>query len=105
QLPGETFQEALAGRIDGAILCRNMLDHTPRWAFVLGNIAAYAAVGCKLLLWTDLDHLGTADEGHYDITNDSASFKRLVEALGFRVIREHSAERAELNWGCFAEKV
>jgi hypothetical protein len=101
--PAEQLIPELLGRVDGAILCRNMLDHTPKWPFVLANISAYAAPGCRLLLWTDLDHHGEADEGHYEITSDTASFKRLVEQLGFSVVREHSSpDRPETNWGCFA---
>lgn len=103
--PAEELIEDLRQAIDGAIVCRNMLDHTPRWPFVLSNMAAYAALGCKLLLWSDLDHRGTADEGHYDITSDVDAFKRLVAQLGFRVLREYrSTQRVELNWGCFAER-
>src|SRR5579863_8811044 len=52
----DVFLPDLAGRIDGAIHCRNMLDHTPNWPFVLANISAYAAPGCHFLFWTDIDH-------------------------------------------------
>ncbi len=96
----------LVGQIDGAIYCRNMLDHTPLWPFVLSAISAYAAKGCKLLFWSDLDHFGMADEGHYDITNNENLFKQLIKQLGFDVIREYrDTERNTLNWGCFAEKI
>jgi hypothetical protein len=102
----ETFLPEYRAAIDGAIYCRNMLDHTPRWAFVLANISAYAARGCKLLLWTDLDHRGDADDGHYDLTDDEGAFKRLLVQLGFRVIREYRQQaRPTLNYGCFAEKL
>ena len=104
--PAEKLLLPLTGKIDGAILCRNMLDHTPRWPFVLSNIAAYAAKGCRLLLWTDLDHGGEADDGHYDITPDEAAFRRLVIQLGFSIVREYRHEdRIEKNWGCFAIKM
>jgi hypothetical protein len=100
----EVVPEAV-GKIDGAIYCRNCLDHTPHWPFILANMALYASPGCKLLLWLDLDHRGIADEGHYDITTDPAAFKRLIEALGFDIEREFEVtERHELNWGCFATK-
>ncbi len=95
----------LFGMVDGAIFCRNMLDHTPHWPFVLSLISSYAAKGCRLLLWTDLDHGGKANEGHYDITPDSDSFRRLIVSLGFRIEREcHNEKRADKNWGCFAVK-
>jgi hypothetical protein len=101
----EKFIPELVSKIDGAIYCRNCLDHTPKWAFILGNISQYAAPGCSLLLWLDLDHRGIADEGHYDITTEPEEFKRLLDAFGFDIVREYEdQERFELNWGCFAIK-
>ena len=101
----EVLITELVGKIDGALLCRNCIDHSPQWAFILSNISQYAAPGCKLLLWNDIDHKGTADEGHYDITTDPAAFQRLIEALGFEIVRTYTDEnRMELNWGCFAVK-
>lgn len=93
----------LVGRIDGAIYCRNCIDHSPMWPFILSNISNYAAPECRLLLWSDLDHRGKADDGHYDIVSDVPRFKNLVENLGFQIIREYQDQnRDELNWGCFA---
>jgi hypothetical protein len=101
----DIFLPELAGKIDGVIYCRNMLDHTPNWPFVLANISAYAAPGCHLFLWTDIDHRGTADEGHFDICSAQTSIKRMVEQLGFSVRREFNDDRRqELNWGCVATK-
>ncbi len=101
----EKFIPELVSKIDGAIYCRNCLDHTPKWAFILGNISQYAAPGCSLLLWLDLDHRGVADEGHYDITTEPEEFKHLLNAFGFDVVREYEdQERFEMNWGCFAIK-
>lgn len=95
----------LVGKIDGAIYCRNCIDHSPDWPFILSNISHYAATGCHLLLWNDIDHRGTADDGHYDITKDTNAFKRLIQALGFEIVREYQDRaRLELNWGCFAIK-
>jgi hypothetical protein len=97
--------EELVARVDGAILCRNVLDHTPSWPFVLETMASYALPGCRLLLWTDLDHHGTEDIGHYNIVRDVGAFKKLVTRFGFEIIREYQdVERRELNWGCLAIK-
>jgi hypothetical protein len=105
-LPAEELIPELVGRVDGAILCRNMLDHTPKWPFVLANMSTYAAAGCRLLLWTDLDHHGEADAGHYDITASPIEFERLIEQLGFKVLRRYACRaRREVNWGCFAVKL
>lgn len=101
----EVLIPELVGKIDGALLCRNCIDHSPQWAFILANISQYCAPGAKLLLWNDIDHKGTADEGHYDITTDHAAFGRLIESLGFEIVRTYTDEqRMELNWGCFAVK-
>jgi len=95
----------LQGKIDGAIYCRNCLDHSPHWPFILANISLFAAPGCKLLFWSDIDHGGEADEGHYDITSDTHAFRRLIDLFGFEVVREYQdTHRKELNWGCFAVK-
>ena len=102
----EVLIPELVGYIDGAIYCRNVIDHSPSWPFILSNISLYAAVGCKLLFWSDLDHKGTADDGHYDITSDIKSFKRLIIQFGFKIIREYQDEqRFGSNWGCFGEKI
>ena len=96
----------LEGRVDGAIYCRNMLDHTPEWPVVLDNLGRYAAPGCRLLLWTDVDHRGKEDAGHFNICKDASLFKTLVERRGFSVLREFCDQgRAAVNWGCTAVKV
>jgi hypothetical protein len=106
--PAEKTIPELLARIDGAIYCRNMLDHSPYWPFALVNLSKYAKSGCKLLLWTDLDHGATDDEGHFNITTDAGLFRDLVLSLGFRLEREFSKRdpgKKELNWGCFGEKI
>jgi len=53
----ETFAEqaenridSLVGAIDGAIICRNAIDHCEDPLSVLANISAYAAPGCYFFL-------------------------------------------------------
>ncbi|WEK03796.1 MAG: hypothetical protein P0Y65_16610 [Candidatus Devosia phytovorans] len=102
----EIFIPELVGKIDGAILVRNCIDHSPHWAFILSNIAAYAASGCTLLLWNDLTHPPMYLNGHYDITDDAATFRRLIEMLGFHVDYEFSTGNTEyLDYGCRATKI
>ncbi len=101
----DIFIPEYESRFDGAIHCRNMLDHTPNWPFVLSNISAYAAPGCHLLFWTDFDHHGTADAGHFEICSDPRQLKRLIQHLGFEIKRDfEDSGRAEANWGCVAVK-
>jgi hypothetical protein len=96
----------LNGKIDGAVYCRNCLDHCAEPYLVLSNLASYAAPGSALLLWTDLLHHDGPDEGHSNITADRNGFRRLVENLGFAIVREvpEAAGRATDNFGCFAVK-
>jgi len=104
-LPAELFLQPYAGKIDGCIICRNTLDHTPSWPFVLASIAKYAAPGCLLLLWSDIDHYGTENIGHYTICHDEKQMRMLVEVFGFDIIREcqHKARNVK-NYGCVAAK-
>jgi hypothetical protein len=104
--PAEKTIDSLINRIDGVIYCRNCIDHSPDWPFILVNISKYAAKGCYLMLWNDLNHYGTADDGHYDITTDSTYFKSLIESLGFKIINEYvDDQRSSLNYGCLAIKI
>jgi hypothetical protein len=104
--PAERVIPELVNNIDGAIICRNMIDHTPAWAFVLSAIAAYAAPGARLLLWSDLYHRAGTDAGHYDITNDVAAFQLLIENLGFIINSQFSDQtRDTVNYGCIASKL
>ncbi len=103
--PAEKIIDSLINRIDGAIFCRNCIDHSPEWPFILANLSKYATKGCHLLLWNDLNHYGTADDGHYDITTDSKYFSNLIESLGFTIISEYvDTKRSSLNYGCRAVK-
>ncbi|HXW24873.1 MAG TPA: hypothetical protein VEK73_09015 [Xanthobacteraceae bacterium] len=103
----EIFIEELAGAIDGAIICRNALDHLEFPAIVLSNLASYAASGCRLLLWSDIIHLNGGDSGHYNIAPNEASLERLVRNLGFEVTRivPPWPNRPTISWGCLAIKV
>jgi len=103
--PAENQIDELVGGIDGVIYCRNCIDHTPHWPFILSNISRYAIPGCKLMLWNDIFHGEGVDDGHYNITKNPKDFSRLIEALGFNIIREYEdTDRLSVNWGCFAEK-
>lgn len=101
--PAETRIDGLVGEVDGALLVRNCLDHTPSWPFVLSNIADYMKPGAELLLWNDLTHPEEYLDGHYDITDDPASYRRLIENLGFSIVSEYQElGSACINYGCRA---
>lgn len=97
--------QELVDEIDGAIICRNALDHSENPMQILQNISKYAKPGCYLLLWTDLWHLDGHDEGHRNITKDRVKFEENLKDLGFEI--EHTFEdkgRHSINYGCRAMK-
>lgn len=103
--PAEKIIIELIGQIDGVVVCRNCLDHSPQWPFILNNIASYAQSGTYLLLWNDLFHLNGTDDGHYDMTQDIDGFKRLLNNVGFKIEREYDIlGRDTINYGCVARK-
>lgn len=98
----------LVGAVDGAIVCRNALDHCADPMSVLKNIAAYAKPGCYLLLWTDLWHLYGHDAGHRDITKDRDGFQKSIRALGFEILYSLDGVRHDgstIEYGCRARRM
>lgn len=104
-LPGERLVGELVGMIDGAVICRNTLDHCENPMSVLENIAAYCRPGCYLLLWTDLWHPGGHGEGHRNITKQKDTFQRSINDLGFEILYSfEDVDRPTINYGCRARK-
>lgn len=89
----ESLIDDLTGTIDGAIICRNALDHCEDALTVLVNMSKYAARGCYLLLWTDIWHLQGLDDGHHNITRSPEAMDALLAGLSFEVIRPSSEVR------------
>jgi hypothetical protein len=95
----------LVSKIDGAVICRNALDHCENPQAILHNISKYAISGCYLLLWTDLWHKYGHNEGHRNITKNKANFEADIIGLGFEIL--HSFENKNhytINYGCLAIK-
>ncbi len=103
----ETVIPELVGKVDGTIICKNTLDHTTDPWKILENMAAYAAEGCTLLLWTDIWHFYLADPGHRNIIEDPAAFENKIKELGFDIVRRlpDAADRHRtIHYGCVAIK-
>lgn len=107
-VPAEECLNELLGKIDGFIVCRNMLDHCEDPLKVLENISDYAVSGSYLLLWTDIFHLMGLDEGHRNITQSPRVFKMLLKGLGFALLQEGAKIRDPheyIEFGILARKI
>ena len=105
-IPAEQFEPGLKNKIDGAIICRNAIDHAEDPLKILNNIAQYAAPGCYLLFWSDIWH-ENLDDGHRNITRSVELMDRLVDGLGFDVQWQHPLIRDQseyIEYGCVARK-
>lgn len=104
----ETFIPSLKGSITGFIVSRNALDHCEDPWLILDNISRYAASECKLLLWTDLWHLGDIGDKHRNITKNKDIFESKLIDLGFRIESRFSDVRNDdstIEYGCIATKI
>jgi hypothetical protein len=103
----EELVDGLVGAVGGCVVCRNALDHTEDPLAVLWNIAHYALPGCFFLLWTDIWHLAGPNEGHRNITRCPEVLDRLLEGLGFEILKRGAAVRRAdeyLEFGRLARK-
>lgn len=104
----EILEKPLISKIDGCIICRNMLDHC-EWPYnVLENISQYAVSGSKLFLWTDLWHFNDLDSGHRNITKDVQSFMDKIVSLDYNIdfiLPDQRGDSETLNFGCVATKI
>lgn len=105
--PAEELVGEIEGKIDGFIVCRNVLDHCEDPLTILYNISRYAVSGCYLLLWTDIWHLVPPDEGHHNITRSENVLDAILSGLGFDIIQEGRKIRDQaefIEYGRLARK-
>jgi len=95
--------DQLVGKVDGAVLIRNCLDHSPNWPFILANLSLYSTKGAQLLLSNDLSHPKHLRRGHFEISEETNQFRNLVIALGWEILFEfQDPDSLCTNWGCRA---
>ncbi len=101
----ETYIPYLLNKIDGAIVCRNVLDHCKNPIKVIENISKYAKSGCYLLLWSDIYHKKGHNEGHTNITKSKSKFENFVKRNSFKIRYKFSlGKRDTINFGCVVIK-
>lgn len=89
---GECLVDELVGMVDGAIVCRNTLDHCQYPMKVLENISKYAMKGCYFLIWNEIWHKGKLDDGHRNITKEPDKFCEQIINLNFSNVSSESKE-------------
>lgn len=100
--PAEEYISEFLMTVDGVIHFRNALDHAEDPLQILFNLSEYAASGCYLLLWTDLWHNETPDEGHKNITKSTGAMDALLRGLGWQfqnMIAPQREESVSLEYG------
>ena len=107
---GEIFIDKLEGKIDGAIVCLNTIDHAEKPLIIVDNIARYAAPGCKLLFWSTLYYPHGHNEGHHNVMETAEQFEKFLEDLGFRIDYRvppelQLLENNQVGYGCMATRV
>lgn len=96
--PAELPIDDLINKVDGAIICRNALDHCDDPLAVLHAIGKYSAEGCYLLFWTDIWHLHGTNEGHRNITKSEGAIDALLRGLGFDILQRGKRIRDPLDF-------
>lgn len=84
----EIFIPELEYKIDGAIICRNAIDHAEDPLMILQVMTRYASDGCYLLFWSDIWHHDGGNEGHRSITKSKDVMDALFNGLGWRKISD-----------------
>lgn len=82
----ETFQQGMFSAVDGFILWRNGFDHMDNGERAIENTAAYAAPGCKFYFWSDIKHLGEADEGHHSVVDTPEQMEQMIQDYGWTLL-------------------
>lgn len=102
----EIYIPSLQDKINGAIVCRNVLDHCENPISVIRNMSKYAKSGCYLLLWSDIYHNKGHNEGHTNITKSKTELENIIKKNNFEIQYKFSlGKRDAINYGCVAKKI
>jgi len=99
----------MVGKVDGAIIFRNALDHDPgNHAALLSRVLSFSAEGCLLLFWSEFTH-ASSDPGHHDCDLSPEMAKQAIMDAGFEVLSRtipvHGPGYVQgLDFGCVAHK-
>lgn len=92
---GEKLLPQLVGKIDGALICMNVLDHCDDPLLTLKNFVAYAATGCTLFFDSCIQVPDGGDAWHKNVTTNEKDCFKIIEAAGFSTERGGGCGRKE----------
>lgn len=82
----ETFISELADSIDGFIFWRNGINHYAEPWNSIETVSRYAAKGCTLFFWAEIQHKDTPDAGHRNVTSNPQEVEDCILAQGWRLL-------------------
>lgn len=109
EMLSERAEDALprfASAIDGAVVCRNCIDHSDSPIEILDLALACAAPGAYLLFFSDLEHLRGCDEGHRNVGLTPDEVAARIQAAGFSILGPADMRPVHdpnlVSYGCYA---
>lgn len=82
----EAFMPFLAGKVDGFIFWRNGINHYSEPWKSIEVVSRYAAPGCRLFFWAEIQHKDTPDAGHRNVTSNPQEVEDAILAQGWKLL-------------------
>jgi hypothetical protein len=82
----ETFLPFLQGKVDGFIFWRNGINHYEDPYKSIEVVSRYAAKGCRLFFWAEIQHADTPDAGHRNVTSNPQEVEDCILAQGWKLL-------------------
>lgn len=82
----EDFLPFLSGKVDGFIFWRNGINHYEDPYKSIEVVSRYAAKGCRLFFWAEIQHKDTPDAGHRNVTSNPQEVEDCILAQGWTLL-------------------
>lgn len=82
----ETLLPFLVGKVDGFIFWRNGINHYEDPYKSIEVVSQYAAKGCRLFFWAEIQHKDTPDDGRRNVTSNPQDVEAVILAQGWKLL-------------------
>lgn len=82
----EDFMPEFEGKVDGFIFWRNGINHYEDPYKSIEVVSQYAAPGCRLFFWAEIQHADTPDAGHRNVTSNPQEVEDCILAQGWKLL-------------------